>query len=45
MQDSSINEHKNMDLRENTCHKRINGNLYDWGFGNNLKMNTIEFFL
>ena len=42
---SSINEHRNMKLRENTCYERINWNWYCWGFGNYLQMNTVEFFL
>ena len=45
MHNSSINEHKNMKLKENTCCEKINVNLYYWGFGNNLQMNTVEFFL
>ena len=42
---SWINKQKNMKLRENTCYDRIKWNIYYWGFGNNLQMNTIEFFL
>ena len=44
---SSINEHKNMKLKEifMTCYERINCNLYYWGFRNNLQTNTIDFSL
>ena len=33
---SSINEHKNMKLRENICYEMIYCFLYYWGFGSNL---------
>ena len=33
---SSINEYKNMKLREKICFERINLNLYYWGFRNKI---------
>ena len=42
---SSINELKNMKLRENICFEIINWILYYWSFRNNLQMNTNDFFL
>ena len=45
MQNSSINEHKNMELKENICFEIINSILYYRGFGNNLQMNINDFFL
>ena len=45
VQNSSIDECKNMKLRENICFEIINWILHYWGFGNNLQLNTIDFFL
>ena len=45
LHNSSINEHKNMKLRENIHYETNNWILYYWGFGNNLKVNINDFFL
>ena len=42
---TSIKKRKKLKLRENTCYEKINSNLYYWSFGNNLQINTVEFFL
>ena len=42
---SSINELKNMKLREKICFEILNRILYYWGFRNNLQMKTNDFFL